>query len=287
MRRNKGFTLIELLVVMAIISILAAMLLPALAKARQQARTVSCKNNLKQVGLAISMYQNDFDDYNPSSANATTFDMYLPADGGWKTYFRPDGSYTSDTLFEVNPTQVLAHYNYLAIGWANNRNRVVNSVLRCPSDRSAARTIPSGSEDDEAVTTAAHCLGGMTTSYGWNYMLVRNTAFGLKEGAKNLKRPSATMLMADEEWSVAGQYGNQQWGMKNNSLRNPKVSGVYTNLHAGLYRHGDNGSNILYNDFHVAYTPAFQWVQGQAFGRGGSASPDSEFFWFAEGAWPY
>lgn len=132
--RKQGFTLIELLVVIAIIAILAAILFPVFAKAREKARQAACLSNMKQMGLGLMMYVQDYDD---------TFPPYI----GWNA----TESWILNGHFKIDPGSgtLNNHWTWMDLvqPYINNWN-----VYKCPS-----HTLPAGQEYSYPINQWASC----------------------------------------------------------------------------------------------------------------------------------
>jgi prepilin-type N-terminal cleavage/methylation domain-containing protein/prepilin-type processing-associated H-X9-DG protein len=272
-RKQIGFTLVELLVVMAIISILAAMLLPALARARAQARAASCRSNMKQLGYAYGMYQTDYDEFFPSSNNTL-----FPFDAnGWQTVWTADGGVDSVDGYCL-PLQILAHNGYLNEGWRDNRDRISDSVCRCPSDRAATRHIPDMHSFSDCKF--APCAGGLTVSYTFNHVMHCNHYFSYRDFTKIMTRPGGTAAEMEWEWYAAGWFscvgGFRPWGGYEPEYNN--------NYQVPLDRHGGQSVNVLWCDFHVSNPYAFAWNETSAYDRDGTPSfSEAQFFYWPLG----
>lgn len=148
-KHSRGFTLIELLVVIAIIAILIALLLPAVQQAREAARRSQCKNNLKQLGLAVHNYEASFTKFPPS---ATISGGSATNNGSWSVHGR---------ILPQIEQENLADRIDLSLPWDTQMaiDGVKVAVFACPSDINS----------DTARDTGAGKPRLYPTSYGFNF----------------------------------------------------------------------------------------------------------------------
>ena len=128
-----GFTLIELLVVIAIIAILVALLLPAVQQAREAARRTQCKNNLKQIGIALHSYHDVYKTFPPA---------YIPDEDG-----KPMHSWRVLILPFIEQQALYEQYDFNEPWDGPNNSQLANvviSVYQCPSSPNPAVASPRG-----------------------------------------------------------------------------------------------------------------------------------------------